>query len=125
MLFLDGSWRVRDDITDSGRRYDLPVLVGDIEKDREMLLANSPVVQAARITQPLQLVWGSGDRRVPLAHGRRLREAMQKAGREPDWVVYSEEAHGWRKPENQIDFARRLETFLARHLLDAGAPPSK
>jgi dipeptidyl aminopeptidase/acylaminoacyl peptidase len=91
-------------------------MVGDVEKDREMLLANSPLAQAARITRPLQLVWGSEDLRVPIAHGRRLRSAMQAAGLEPEWVVYSGEAHGWRRPENQLDFARRLEAFLARHL---------
>ena len=49
-------------------------------------------------------------------HGKRLREAMQKAGQEPEWIVFEGEAHGWRKPEHQIDFARKLEAFLARHL---------
>lgn len=115
-LFLDGSIWVRDDISRIGRRYSLPQMVGDVTRDREMLLANSPLTQAARITRPLQLVWGSEDQRVPIAHGRRLRSAMQAAGLEPEWVVYEGEAHGWRKPENQLDFARRLERFLARHL---------
>jgi dipeptidyl aminopeptidase/acylaminoacyl peptidase len=121
-LLLDGSWWVDDDISDSGRRYSLPQMVGDVEKDREMLLANSPLAQAARITRPLQLVWGSEDRRVPIAHGRRLREAMQKAGHEPEWIVYDGEAHGWRKTEHQVDFARKLEAFLDRHLGSGQAP---
>ena len=117
-LYLDGAWWLHDDISDSGRRYSLPQMVGDIEKDREMLLANSPLAQAARITRPLQLVWGSEDRRVPITHGKRLREAMQKAGQEPEWIVYDGEAHGWRKTEHQVDFARKLEAFLSRHLGD-------
>lgn len=120
-LYLSGSWWVSDDISDAGRRYSLPVTVGDAEKDREMLLANSPLAQAARITKPLQLVWGREDRRVPIAHGNRLREAMQKAGREPEWVVYDDEAHGWRKTEHRLDFALKLEAFLARHLGPAAA----
>ncbi len=120
-LLLEGSWWVDDDIGRRLRRYSLPLRVGDPERDHEMLTANSPLAQAARIQRPLQLVWGSADRRVPLAHGRRLRAAMQEAGLEPEWVVYDDEAHGWRKPENQLDFARRLEAFLARHL----GPPAR
>ena len=45
-----------------------------------------------------------------------LREAMRKAGNEPEWVVYAEEAHSWRKTATRADFARRMEAFLARHL---------
>jgi acetyl esterase/lipase len=115
-LFLEGSWWVRDDISASGRRYGLPQMVGDPDKDRDMLLANSPLARAAEIRKPLQLIWGSEDRRVPIQHGKRLREAMQKAGQEPEWIVFEGEAHGWRKPEHQIGFARKLEAFLARHL---------
>lgn len=119
-LYLEGSWWVRDDISDSGRRYSLPQMVGDVEKDREMLLAHSPLAQAHRIRAPLQLVWGSEDRRVPITHGKRLRDAMEKAGRQPEWVVYEGEAHGWRKTEHQVDFAQKLEAFLALHLQAGG-----
>ncbi|WP_395700236.1 alpha/beta hydrolase family protein [Aquabacterium sp.] len=116
MLFLEGGWFVSDDLSTTGRKVELPKLVGDAEKDRAMLLANSPVEQAARIKAPLQLIWGSEDLRVPIAHGKRLRSAMQKAGLEPEWVVYDGEAHGFRKTENQVDMALKLEAFLARHL---------
>lgn len=118
-LFLEGSWWVRDDISRSGRRYGLPQMVGDVDKDRDMLLAHSPLAQAARIRKPLQLIWGSDDRRVPIEHGERLRNAMQKAGQEPEWIVFKGEAHGWRKTENQLELARRLEAFLATHLGDS------
>lgn len=116
MLYVEGGWFVSDDISSSGRKYILPERVGDPEKDRAMLLANSPVEQAARIKAPLQLIWGEDDMRVPIAHGKRLRSAMQKAGMEPEWVVYEGEAHGWRKTENQVDMALKVEAFLARYL---------
>lgn len=126
LLLLDGSIWVRDNISDSARRYSLPQMVGEVERDREMLLANSPLAQAARIKRPLQLFWGSEDQRVPIAHGRRLRAAMLAAGQEPEWVVYEGEAHGWRRREHQLDFAQRLERFLARHLgpADEAAGPA-
>jgi dipeptidyl aminopeptidase/acylaminoacyl peptidase len=100
----------------AGREFILRDRVGDPEADRAMLLAHSPVEQAARIQAPLQLIWGSDDLRVPIVHGERLRAALQKAGREPEWIVYPGEAHGLRMTANLVDRALRLEAFLARHL---------
>ncbi len=121
-LYLEGSWWVRDDISDAGRRYSLPQMVGDAKADAEMLTSVSPVAQAEKIRAPLLLAFGEADLRVPLAHGKRLREAMQKAGREPQWVTYADEGHSWRLPQTRADFARRMEGFLAEHLL---ATPTK
>ena len=115
-LMLEGSWWIRDDISDSGRRYSLPQMVGDAKLDADMLTRVSPVAQAHQIRAPLLLGFGEADLRVPLAHGKRLREAMQKAGREPLWVSYPDEGHGWRLPQTRTDFARRMETFLGEHL---------
>jgi dipeptidyl aminopeptidase/acylaminoacyl peptidase len=116
MLMLSGSWLTLDDVSDSARTHRMPVLIGDPQRDAEALQGVSPVVQAARIKRPLLLAYGGADLRVPLDHGTRLRKAMRDAGAEPEWVVYSDEAHSWMKLETRADFARRLETFLARHL---------
>ena len=115
-LYLEGSWWIQDDISSAGRRYTLPQMVGDARADADMLTSVSPVAQAERIKAPLLLAFGEADRRVPLAHGKRLREAMQKAGREPLWVTYPDEGHSWRLPQTRADFARRMEGFLAEHL---------
>ena len=120
-LFLEGSWWIGDDIHSDARRYQLPELVGDAVKDAAALTAASPLAQAARIQAPLLLAFGESDLRVPLAHGERLRAALEKAGRPPEWVSYANEAHGWRQVSTQVDFARRVERFLARHLRDAPA----
>jgi len=116
MLMLTGSWFTHDDTSDSSRTHRLPVLIGDAERDADALRAVSPVLQAAHIKRPLLLAYGAADRRVPLDHGTRLRKAMRDAGSDPEWVVYGDEAHGWMKLETHVDFARRLEAFLARHL---------
>lgn len=115
-LYVEGGWFVMDDISGAGRRYVLPERVGHPEHDRAMLLAQSPVTQAAHLKAPLQLVWGADDLRVPLAHGKRLRSAMQAAGLEPEWIEYPGEGHGLRQIDNQVDMAKKLEAFLARHL---------
>ena len=115
-LMLEGSWWISDDISSEGRRFSLPQMVGDAKADAEMLTSVSPVAQAERIRAPLMLAFGEADQRVPLAHGNRLREAMQKAGREPLWVTHPDEGHTWRLPQTRADFARHMEKFLAEHL---------
>jgi dipeptidyl aminopeptidase/acylaminoacyl peptidase len=98
------------------REHDLPRLIGDPVADRAMLDANTPVLLADRIKAPVLLAYGSDDRRVPLVHGTRMRDALAAAGRPPEWVLYPGEGHGWQKLETRVDFARRMEAFLARHL---------
>jgi dipeptidyl aminopeptidase/acylaminoacyl peptidase len=115
-LYLQGSWWIDDDISGYGRRYSLPRLVGDPERDAAMLKAASPLEQAARITRPLLLMHGGRDLRVPVQHAERLREALRAAGREPEWVVYPDEGHGFLRLDNRVDMARRIEAFLGRHL---------
>ena len=116
MLLLQPSWWWGDDISEEGRKYGLPTLLGDPEKDLEMLKSVSPVLLAAQIKAPVLLAYGEADRRVPLVHGRRMRAAMQEAGQEPEWITYPGEGHGWWLQANQADFARKLEAFFGKHL---------
>jgi len=104
------------DISVTARRYSLPTLLGDPDKDAEMLQAVSPVVQAGRIKTPLLLAFGELDSRVPMEHARKLRSALRDAGQEPEYVVYNGEGHSWLKETTRLDFAARLERFLAKHL---------
>ncbi|MCY4743967.1 prolyl oligopeptidase family serine peptidase [Pelomonas sp. UHG3] len=115
-LLLKGSWWVNDDTSGEARRHHLPETIGDLEKDAAMIIANSPVRQAARIQAPVLLAFGENDLRVPLAHGKRMRDALREAGHEPEWVTYPGEGHGFSILKNRVDFATRMEAFLARHL---------
>ncbi len=115
-LLLKGSWFIDDDLDGDFRRHMLPQLVGDVEKDSDMLTAVSPLAQAKRLQAPLLLAFGEADQRVPIAHGKRLRDALRDAGRPPEWVSYPNEANIWRQVSTHVDFARRVESFLGRHL---------
>ncbi|XHS76345.1 alpha/beta hydrolase family protein [Burkholderiaceae bacterium UC74_6] len=115
-LFLEGSFWTQDDISDAGRKYGLPQRVGDIKADAAMLAANNPVLLASKMKAPVLLAYGESDERVPVAHGKRMREALIKAGNPPEWITYPFEAHGWYNPDNRIDFAKRMAAFLAKNL---------
>ena len=112
-LLFEPSWA--SDSTEESR-YGLPTLLGDPKQDAAALARAAPVERAAEIKVPLLLAFGRDDRRVPLEHGTRMREALRAAGREPEWIIYDGEGHGWLKTENQVDFWERVERFLAREL---------
>jgi len=109
-------WSFGADLSDEARQFGLPVLIGDPVADAARLAEVAPVEQAVRIQAPLLLAFGGRDARVPIEHGTRLREALRAAGREPEYVVYPEEGHGWQRLENRLDFYRRVERFLAAQL---------
>lgn len=104
------------DISLDDQLYSLPTMLGDPVKDAALLKEASAVEHAKQIRAPLLMAYGGNDRRVPLEHGSRLRDAMQSAGLKPEYVVYDGEGHGFLKVENRIDFWTRVEKFLAANL---------
>lgn len=98
------------------KEFGMPVLLGDREADAAMLKENSPLTQAAKIRQPLLLAYGKEDRRVPIDHGTRFRDAVSKGNPNVEWVSYWDEGHGLAHIKNRLDFYTRVEKFLARNL---------
>jgi dipeptidyl aminopeptidase/acylaminoacyl peptidase len=109
-------WHWGNDISEEARKYGYPALIGDPTQNADGWDAITPVAQAANIKAPLLLAFGGKDWRVPLEHGTRMRDALRAAGRDPEWILYDDEGHGWLRVENRVDFARRMERFLAQHL---------
>lgn len=107
------SW---SDISEASKRYSMPALIGSPDKDAALLAAASPLRRVAEIKVPVFLAHGYDDVRVPVAHARRFVKAAQAAGVAVEEVIYEKEGHGFYFPENEADFYRRLEAFLARSL---------
>ncbi len=113
-LLYSASW---DDLPAEYKRYGMPVMVGDPKNDAAQLKATSPVHNTARIKNPLLMAYGGVDRRVPIEHGKRMRDALAKAGNaNVEWIEYAKEGHGWALAETRVDFWTRVENFLSRHL---------
>jgi len=115
-LMYTGTWFSKPDFSEAYLRHGMPILIGDPEKDAAQLKATSPIQQAARIHQPVLLAYGGEDARVPIHHGKKFHAAVKPTNRQVEWVEYGEEGHGWRLPENRIDFWRRVERFLDKHI---------
>jgi len=112
-LMYSISW---SDASEDFKSYGMPELIGDPDKDAEQLKATSPLQQAARIKAPLLLAYGGSDRRVPIDHGTKFRNAVQKTNPDVEWVEYREEGHGWLLVKNRVDFWSRVEKFLDRNI---------
>ena len=121
-LLYDGQWNFSSDMQDAWKQYGMPALVGDQVKDAEQLKATSPLLQAARIKQPLLLAYGGADVRVPLPHGTRFYKAVKQGNPNVEWIEYEEEGHGWALPKNRIDFWGRVEKFLDKNIGQGAAP---
>jgi dipeptidyl aminopeptidase/acylaminoacyl peptidase len=115
-LMYNDTWYARSDFTEDYKKYGMPELVGDQVKDAAQLKATSPIMQAARIRQPLLLAYGGADQRVPIFHGKKFYDAVKDTNKNVEWIEYSEEGHGWYLEKNNIDFWGRVEKFLDKQI---------
>lgn len=90
--------------------------VGDVEKDEELNRRISPLFHAARVKAPLIIAQGANDPRVNIRESDQMVQAMRERGLAVDYIVYTDEGHGFARPNNRLDFYGRVEEFLARHL---------
>ncbi|MYM69907.1 prolyl oligopeptidase family serine peptidase [Pseudoduganella sp. FT55W] len=115
-LMYTGAWSAKSDLSDRWKAMGMPVMIGDPVKDAAQLKATSPLEQAARIKQPLLMAYGGDDQRVPIYHGEKFLSAVKAVNPNVEWIVYEKEGHGWRLPENRIDFWGRVERFLQKNI---------
>ncbi len=93
-------------------------MIGDPVKDSLMLAEVSPVFLVDRIKCPLFVAQGANDPRVNIAESNQIVDALRKKGVSVEYMVKDNEGHGFYNQENQFDFYRSMEKFLAEHLAD-------
>lgn len=100
--------------------------MGNIDDPAEAdLIRNaSPLFKADQIKKPLLIGQGQNDPRVNVRESEQIVEAIQKNNGSVTYVVYSDEGHGFARPENRIDFNARAENFLAQCLGGRAEPLS-
>jgi len=91
------------------------VRMGNVDdpKDADLIRNASPLFKADRITKPLLIGQGANDPRVNVKESEQIVDAIEKNKGSVTYVVYSDEGHGFARPENRIDFNARSEKFLA------------
>jgi len=97
-------------------------MVGDPEKDKELLKEASPLFYADSIRVPLFVAQGANDPRVKQAESDQIVEALKARGIDVQYMVKENEGHGFHNEENRFDFYGAMEKFLAQHLGGKVAP---
>jgi dipeptidyl aminopeptidase/acylaminoacyl peptidase len=77
-------------------------MVGDPEKDKDLLTAASPALHADKIKTPLFVAQGAKDPRVNKAESDQMVEALKKRGVTVEYMVKDNEGHGFRNEEKPL-----------------------
>jgi len=92
--------------------------VGDFrtEEGRALLKKHSPLTYVDRICRALLIGQGANDPRVKQAESDQIVKAMQAKNIPVTYILYSDEGHGFARPENNLSFNAIAEAFLAKVL---------
>lgn len=90
--------------------------VGNLETEAEFLKSRSPLFFCDQIQKPLLIGQGANDPRVKQAESDQIAEAMRSSGKPVEYVLYTDEGHGFARPENRLHFYATAEEFLAKYL---------
>ena len=96
-------WRIRtgDETTPEGQK---------------LLDSRSPLTFVDRIRKPLLIGHGKNDPRVKESESAQIVKTMQDKKLPVTYVYFSDEGHGFGRPENRLSFNAVAEQFLAQHL---------
>ena len=90
--------------------------LGDPEKDEELLRSISPFFHADKIRKPLLMLQGATDPRCPREQSDEMVTAIRRHGGKVEYLVYEDEAHGFRKRKNAVHAYEAILNFLDSHL---------
>lgn len=99
--------------------------VGDWEKEEDFLKSRSPLFKADQIKVPLLIGQGANDPRVKQAEADQIVEAMRKANKPVEYIVFTDEGHGFARPQNNLFFNAKTEEFLAKYLGGRAEPATE
>ena len=83
---------------------------------QRLLRDRSPLFRANAIRRPLLIAQGANDPRVKLSESDQIAKAMTAKGLPVTYVLYSDEGHGFARPENKLSFYAVSEAFLGECL---------
>ena len=90
--------------------------VGNVDTEEEFLKSRSPLFKAHQIIIPMLIAQGANDPRVKKVESDQIVEALKKRNIAVEYMVFSDEGHGFARPENRLKFYAAADKFLARYL---------
>jgi dipeptidyl aminopeptidase/acylaminoacyl peptidase len=92
--------------------------VGDpgTKEGKQLLNERSPLNFVDKIERPLLIAQGANDPRVKRSEADQIVQAMREKKIPVTYLLFSDEGHGFARPENNLAFYAVVEAFLARQL---------
>lgn len=91
-------------------------LIGDPEKDKEMITERSPINYVDNIQCPLLIVQGLNDIRVVKSESDQIVEKLRSQNKNVEYLVLEDEGHGFFKVVNQIKVWSKITEFLEKYM---------
>ncbi|MFK7947061.1 MAG: prolyl oligopeptidase family serine peptidase [Saprospiraceae bacterium] len=88
----------------------------DDAEDNARMKATSPVFLIDKIKAPLLIAQGANDPRVAQAESDQMVEALRNNGIDVEYILKTDEGHGFRNEENRFEFYEAMEAFLGKYL---------
>jgi dipeptidyl aminopeptidase/acylaminoacyl peptidase len=82
-------------------------------QQRKLMDEKSPLFKAEQARKPILIMHGVNDARVKLEQSELMVAALQKAGKQVDYVTFQGDGHGNQKWNNNLTMYRKTEDFLA------------
>lgn len=89
---------------------------GDPVKDKEALMKLSPITYVDKVRDPLMIIQGANDPRVPVGEAVQIQETLQKKKIASQLIVFADEGHGSSKKENQVLEIGHMIEFFKKNL---------
>jgi len=91
--------------------------VGHPDTNKEFLTERSPATHFSNVKAPMLIIQGRNDPRVVEAESADVAEQLRKQGVEVEYIVFSDEGHGFGKVENLMKAYRAIVAFFKKHLM--------
>lgn len=85
-------------------------------QDSARMRATSPVFHVDKIKAPLFIAQGANDPRVKQAESDQIVAALRQRNVQVEYLLKTNEGHGFYNQENKFEFYTKMEAFLNQHL---------
>ncbi|WP_127714047.1 prolyl oligopeptidase family serine peptidase [Halobacteriovorax sp. HLS] len=99
------------------RRYVRETEYGSLEKDRDVLEKLSPINYIDRLKNPLMIIQGVNDPRVPAGESIQFKKMLDSKGIKSTLVLFRDEGHGVKKRKNRTLQTGHTLNFFMENLL--------
>lgn len=92
-------------------------MIGNPEKDVEYLRECSPAFHTDKINVPVFIAHGEKDQRMSVSEINQFVKNIKRNDKKVNYILISDEGHGFRKEENKINLYTELENFFDENLM--------